>query len=173
MYVFGKRPMGRLFRITGSLELIEYWRILRVSKQIFDALKLLTWTYRWTNMWRHCIDIGKRRWRNHSCENKLGPHPFYLMTEQGLRHWEETLMWCHMGYNRTHNLNTWYPPGSLYKHGLAVISSCISNPIQFEVWDEIAYPLPNFNSAGVEVCDGISNFIPHLTGHLITYPCWD
>ena len=24
----------------------------------------------------------------------------------------------------------------------------------------------------VEVCKWISNFIPHFTGHVITYPCW-
>ena len=42
-----------------------------------------------------------------------------------------------------------------------------------DVWDEITYPIPNFNGAAVEVWEWISNFIPHFTGHLITYPCWD
>ena len=29
------------------------------------------------------------------------------------------------------------------------------------VWDEITYPFPNFNGVTVEVCEWISNFIPH------------
>ena len=31
-----------------------------------------------------------------------------------------------------------------------------------KVWDEISYPLSNFNGAAVEVLQWISNFIPHL-----------
>ena len=42
-----------------------------------------------------------------------------------------------------------------------------------KIWDEITYPFLNFNGATVEVKEWISNFIPHLTGHVITYPCWD
>ena len=33
------------------------------------------------------------------------------------------------------------------------------------------YPFLNFNGATVEVNEMISNFIPHFTGHVITYPC--
>ena len=43
----------------------------------------------------------------------------------------------------------------------------------YNVWDEIAYPFPNFNGATVEVWEVISNFIPHLTELVITYPCLD
>ena len=43
----------------------------------------------------------------------------------------------------------------------------------FKVWDEITYPFPNFNSCTVEVWEWISNFKPHFTGHVITYPCWE
>ena len=35
------------------------------------------------------------------------------------------------------------------------------------------YPFPNFNGATVDVWEWISYFIPHFTGHVITYPCWD
>ena len=35
----------------------------------------------------------------------------------------------------------------------------------------ITYPLSNFNSTAVEVWEWISNFIPHFTGHVISYPC--
>ena len=41
------------------------------------------------------------------------------------------------------------------------------------MWDEITYPFPNFNGGTVEVWEGISNFVPHLTRHVVTYPCWD
>ena len=37
------------------------------------------------------------------------------------------------------------------------------------MWDEITYPFPDFNSCTVEVWEGISNFTPHFTGHVITY----
>ena len=36
---------------------------------------------------------------------------------------------------------------------------------------EITYPFTNFNGCTVEVWEWISNFIPHFTGHVITYPC--
>ena len=42
--------------------------------------------------------------------------------------------------------------------------------IHYKVWDEITYPLPNFNGEAVEVWEWIRNFIPHFTGHVITYP---
>ena len=38
-----------------------------------------------------------------------------------------------------------------------------------EVWDEIIYPFPNFNGT-VEVWEWTSNFTPHFTGYVITYP---
>ena len=49
----------------------------------------------------------------------------------------------------------------------------ISNYIHYNVWCEITYTFPNFNSATVEVCEWISNFIPHFTRYVITHPCWD
>ena len=39
------------------------------------------------------------------------------------------------------------------------------------MWDEITYPFSNFNGCTVEVWEWISNFIPHFTGHVITYTC--
>ena len=49
----------------------------------------------------------------------------------------------------------------------------INNYKHHTLWDEITYPFPNFNSCTVEVWEWISNFIPHLARHVITYPCWD
>ena len=43
----------------------------------------------------------------------------------------------------------------------------------YEVWDEITYPFQNFNDTTVEVWEWINNFIPHFSGHVFTYPCWD
>ena len=63
--------------------------------------------------------------------------------------------------------------GHFNKHGLTLIPAWISKYTHYEVWDKITYPFVNFNGATVEVWERISNFILHLTGHVITYPCWD
>ena len=39
------------------------------------------------------------------------------------------------------------------------------------MWDELTYPFPNFNRTTVEV--GMLSSHVHLTGQVITYPCWD
>ena len=52
----------------------------------------------------------------------------------------------------------------------ALIPAWISNYIYCKVWDEFTYPFPNFNSCSWK---WISNFIPHFTGLLNIYPCWD
>ena len=49
-----------------------------------------------------------------------------------------------------------------YLHGLTLIPTWINNHMPSKVWVEITYPLPNFNSATVEVWEWISNFIPHF-----------
>ena len=36
--------------------------------------------------------------------------------------------------------------------------------------DEITFPFQNLSSETIEVMEWISNFIPHFTGHVITYP---
>ena len=41
------------------------------------------------------------------------------------------------------------------------------------VWGEIIYPFPNFNCCTVEVWAWISSFTLNLTGHVISYPCWE
>ena len=40
-----------------------------------------------------------------------------------------------------------------------------------KVWDEIT--IPNFNGCTVEVCEWISDFIPHFIMDVITNLCWD
>ena len=46
----------------------------------------------------------------------------------------------------------------------------MNNHIHYEVRTEITYPFPNVNDATIEVWGWISKFIPHFTGHAITYP---
>ena len=43
----------------------------------------------------------------------------------------------------------------------------------YKMWDEIIHPFLNVKHATVEVWEWIRNFIPHFTGHGITYPCKD
>ena len=40
------------------------------------------------------------------------------------------------------------------------------------MWDEITNRFLEINDATVEVKEGISNFIPHFTWHVITYSSW-
>ena len=63
--------------------------------------------------------------------------------------------------------------GHFYWHGLTLIPVWISSYINNKVWEELTYPYLNFNGATVEVLVWISNFTPHFTEYVITYPCWD
>ena len=38
-----------------------------------------------------------------------------------------------------------------------------------KIWDEIKYPLPNFNGCTVEVSEWISKFLPHFTMDVIIF----
>ena len=69
-----------------------------------------------------------------------------------------------------HCFVSWDP---FYKHGLTLIPAWISNHTSSKVWDEITYPILNFNGWTVEGYEWISNFIPHIITDVITYPCWD
>ena len=59
-----------------------------------------------------------------------------------------------------------------WMHYMGLIPVWINNYILHKVWDEITYPLLNFNGAVVEVWEWKSNLIPCFTGYVITYPCW-
>ena len=59
--------------------------------------------------------------------------------------------------------------GPFYKYKLTLIPAWISNHIHYQVWDEITYPFRNLNDCTIEVLEWISNFIPQLTGHVITF----
>ena len=51
--------------------------------------------------------------------------------------------------------------------------SMICNYIHHKVWDEITHPFPNFTGEAIKILEWISDFIPHSTGPVVTYPCWD
>ena len=57
-----------------------------------------------------------------------------------------------------------------YWHVLTSIQAWISNYIHYIVWDKITNSFPNFNCATVEAWEWLSDFIPHFTGDVITYP---
>ena len=42
-----------------------------------------------------------------------------------------------------------------------------------KVWDEIDYPLPNFNGCSGDIWEWISNIIPHFKMDDSTYSFWD
>ena len=93
--------------------------------------------------------------------------------------WYQRLFWnCGINYcNMIHVLKQDIWTGDInsrnpfYWHGLTLIPAWISNDMSNKVWDEITYPVPNFNGATVEVWEWISNFISHFTRHVITYLC--
>ena len=61
-----------------------------------------------------------------------------------------------------------------YKHGFTSVPAwIISTYIHYKVYAEITkLPFSNFNGAAVGVWEWRSNFIPHFTGHVITYTCY-
>ena len=55
---------------------------------------------------------------------------------------------------------------------LNIIPARINNNIHNKVWDDITYPVINFNGVTFEIWELISDFIPYFTVRVITYPCW-
>ena len=64
-------------------------------------------------------------------------------------------------------------PGSHFITWLNFDQTWISNHMLSNVWDEIIYPLANFNDCALEVWEWINSFIPNLMMNAITDPCWD
>ena len=61
----------------------------------------------------------------------------------------------------------------IFQHSDNFNPSMASDYIHYTMWDEITYPSQNFNGTTAEVWEWISNVIPHFTGRVITYPCWN
>ena len=105
------------------------------------------------------------------------------LSEPSRRQWfvsRQSLLWCHNGrdgvsnhqphnslHNRSFRRRLKKKPSKLRVTGLCdgnspvtgwtLIPAWICNHTPSEVWNEIAYPLPNFNGAAVEICELISN----------------
>ena len=56
-------------------------------------------------------------------------------------------------------------------HGLTLTPTWVSNYFPNKVWDEVTCPFTNFNGATVEVCEWISDFIPHFKVNVFISPC--
>ena len=54
-----------------------------------------------------------------------------------------------------------------------VVEAWLSNHMPSKDWDQITYPISNFNGRTIEVWKWISNFISHFVMDVITYPYWD
>ena len=65
------------------------------------------------------------------------------------------------------NYKSMIPVAPFYWHGIPLIS----NYFYHKVWDEITYHFLNFNGCTVEVYEWVSNFISHISGHVVTYLC--
>ena len=59
-----------------------------------------------------------------------------------------------------------------YWHSLTLIPAWISNCMTSKAWGEIINPFTNFNGATVEICEWISNFMPHFLIDVIICPWW-
>ena len=62
--------------------------------------------------------------------------------------------------------------GPLYQYGF-ILNPAWMNNMSSKVWDEITHPLPNFNSATVEVWEWMSYFSSYFLVDVIIFSCWD
>ena len=87
------------------------------------------------------------------------------------RQWQDNLAWISdLGYQSQISsvlLSTWSP---FYQRGLTLIPPLVINCTHYKVCNENTGPFSNFNGT-IEGGDVRSNFIPHFTGHVITYTC--
>ena len=61
-------------------------------------------------------------------------------------------------------LDVWAPcthQGPIYSHGLTLMPAWIANYILYRTWDEITFPILNFNGCTIEVWEWISNLISY------------
>ena len=61
----------------------------------------------------------------------------------------------------------------LYFLGITLIAAGIRDYVHYEASDEITFLYWNVNGTTIKVSDWITNFIPHFTRHVMTYPCND
>ena len=132
----------------------SWWVIAR--KTCLQSYIFLALTHRYEK-WYLTLDIDFI----HTFFRILALHQFYLSRTSSLLR----LL--------TYMSNYCISRGPFYKHGFTSIPTWISNYIHYKMWNEITYPLPNFNGCTIEVWEWITNFISYFTGHVIVYPCWN
>ena len=83
-------------------------------------------------------------------------------------HWLGASLWSALNWKRRKYGGE--PDVMFLQSGLVAVTICawISNHMPSEVWDQITYPLPNFNGCTFGVWEWISNFIPYFIMHVIT-----
>ena len=59
-----------------------------------------------------------------------------------------------------------------YMNSLPLLRAGLSNHTPSNGWDDIIYPVPNFNGT-IEEWKWIGDLIPHFMKDVITYPYWD
>ena len=58
-------------------------------------------------------------------------------------------------------------------HELTSFLPRMNNYIHYKMWAEITYPFSKLKGTAVEVWKWATKWIPHFTGHMITFPYWD
>ena len=125
-----------------------YWHIgVRQNGHHFsaDIFKWIIWNGLVLNMWKAIIwaNHGKILFR-HICFTKL---QWVKYIRRSTWHSQSKIIWYAIWYQQCE----FETRGPYYQHGLTLIQAWICNHIYYEVWDEITYPILNFNGATVEV----------------------
>ena len=112
----------------------------------------------------------------------------YLLTPEDMDTSKAMLMYCvDRAFSSViiHCINIWLVPKELLIRRLIL---CIACYIRMSIWldydtyqfghklfvkCEITDPFPNFYGCTIHVWGWINNFIPHITGNVMAYPCWD
>ena len=114
-----------------------------------------------------CLLVWTSPWKNSSIANGFTCHDSHVITVM-LRKDFNCLFHLHLCW-LTQYLLTWGPFTKRFNFN----PSLESNHMSSKVCGEITFPFPNFSGATIEVWEWISNFIPHFSVDVITYPCWD
>ena len=138
------------------------------------ALMMFSLICVWINGWVNNREAGNlRRYRGHYDLNVMDFSVAYRFSLQVTLVCETT---CVMSSPVQRGISPRQPRNIilvtyLYVKPLQPIWISDSYRFHLRVPNEITYPFPNFSVATVEVWKWIINFIPHLTGHVITDPC--
>ena len=123
-------------------------------------------------MWRFC---GFRIWSTLNPSHRSAIWKSMLYCTKEASYVVSLIVPCYSRDRRFVSILKWLWPSEApftnvnlfqYQHGQVITSI-------FKLWGDFTYPFPNFNGAPGGVWKWISNFIPHLIGHAISYTCCD